>query len=547
MSLLFLFGGLLAAYYALHSLLAAEAAKTYLQKHLVPAPYYRLGFNLVFAVLLLPLGVLFSRLAPLALLVSPWPWLSWLGAAMVFLGIGLLWLALKQYNLREFAGTEQLAGTETAKEKDALRTGGLNAYVRHPIYSATLLLLWGLVAALPDAKYLLVASVTHLYVLIGARLEEQKLVRTFGAAYIAYRQEVPMLWPRLRWPRVLSLLPVLALPGCEAPAPPRTISPAIYHWKTAFAPTDYEWRVLDSLGIKTIYARFFDLDIEAGRDGIVPLAPIVVPAVPTVGIDIVPAIFITHRSMAHISVGELDTLAARAARKVVSLHARVSTASLREVQLDCDWTETTRERFFGFLSRMRHHLADSYGTAVTISATIRLHQFRHPEMTGVPPADRGMLMFYNMGSVGELAEPNSVLNLSEAQRYLRAKPYPIPLGLALPLFRWGVVYRDDRLMHLINDLGAEALADTARFEKVAAEQYQVNRNTFLDGYYLYQGDHLRLEGVDIDSLRRAAQLLQPLDWPSGLALAWYHLDSSTLSRFSVSELRSVQAALGMKH
>ena len=38
--------------------------------------------------------------------------------------------------------------------------------------------------------------VTRAYVLVGLRLEEQKLRVAFGPAYQAYQQRVPALWPR---------------------------------------------------------------------------------------------------------------------------------------------------------------------------------------------------------------------------------------------------------------------------------------------------------------------------------------------------------------
>jgi protein-S-isoprenylcysteine O-methyltransferase Ste14 len=36
---------------------------------------------------------------------------------------------------------------------------------------------------------------------VGARLEEKRLVQAYGAAYIEYQQKVPLLLPRLRKPR----------------------------------------------------------------------------------------------------------------------------------------------------------------------------------------------------------------------------------------------------------------------------------------------------------------------------------------------------------
>jgi len=106
-----------------------------------------------------------------------------------------------------------------------------------------------------------------------------------------------------------------------------------------------------------------------------------------------------------------------------------------------------------------------------------------------------MLMYYNMGEVRAWEESNSILNLEAAEPYLNGKAYPLPLDLALPLFRWGVVFREGKMIRLINNLSAEALADRTRFFPMTPDRYEVQKGTFLQGHYLYQGDFIRLEAV----------------------------------------------------
>ena len=66
-------------------------------------------------------------------------------------------------------------------------------FVRHPLYSCVIVLLW----ATPDmtADRLLLAASWSAWICIGALLEERDLVADFGDAYRRYQRQVPMLVP----------------------------------------------------------------------------------------------------------------------------------------------------------------------------------------------------------------------------------------------------------------------------------------------------------------------------------------------------------------
>lgn len=116
--------------------------------------------------------------------------------AMQVSGIGIIVVALSHYDLGRFAGTTQIRRRETDVDGEAaaerLHISGLHRWVRHPLYLGVFLVLWSRVT---DEFGLATAVWASIYLIVGAKLEEGRLVDIYGDAYAAYRQRVPMFFP----------------------------------------------------------------------------------------------------------------------------------------------------------------------------------------------------------------------------------------------------------------------------------------------------------------------------------------------------------------
>ncbi len=180
-------------YFVVHSLLASETIKAFGAKIFQPK-YYRLFFNLVALVTLLPVIFIFIKTESRVLIDLSF--LKFLGLGFSLAGLFFMVKALRSYDLGEFSGTAQL---QTGRDKiiGNLNTSGMNSYVRHPLYFATLLLIWGMFLIFPMDTVLVLVVITNLYLIIGTKLEENKLVNDFGDAYLNYQKQVPMLLPNI--------------------------------------------------------------------------------------------------------------------------------------------------------------------------------------------------------------------------------------------------------------------------------------------------------------------------------------------------------------
>ena len=179
---------------AAHSLLAGAGIKKTLGS--VFGCYLRLAYN-VFAAVHVTLvwfvgrGILFEDIQPFALPGS----LSGLMTGMLVLGVALIVVALRQYDLGRFSGLTQIRTHELADDSaqaEPLCTGGVHAYVRHPAYSGALLVVWGLAG---DEMGIATAVWVSCYLLVGTFLEERRLGVIYGEAYSVYRDKVPAFIP----------------------------------------------------------------------------------------------------------------------------------------------------------------------------------------------------------------------------------------------------------------------------------------------------------------------------------------------------------------
>lgn len=124
-----------------------------------------------------------------------WSIVRWLGVAVA---VWLFWLGARAFDGKRFFGLRQWrdwrAHRTTAPEE--FHTNGVLDMMRHPWYAGTLILL---VYCLPFTDVNLVwRGVFVLYTLMGAELEERKLLAEIGEPYREYRRRVPRFFPRLR-------------------------------------------------------------------------------------------------------------------------------------------------------------------------------------------------------------------------------------------------------------------------------------------------------------------------------------------------------------
>jgi protein-S-isoprenylcysteine O-methyltransferase Ste14 len=187
------------AYCTLHSAMISETATGFQKRRLGDSfRFYRLFFNSIAMLTLIPVLWYSHSLRQAA--IFRWEGV-WLVPQYLLLGCGILLVVAggRHYSLGQFVGISQLRGASSGglATGGGIDSSGVLGVVRHPWYTAVVLLLW---ARDLDMAALVGNGVLTVYIFVGTLLEERKLVHEFGDAYRSYQERVSMFVP-LKWIR----------------------------------------------------------------------------------------------------------------------------------------------------------------------------------------------------------------------------------------------------------------------------------------------------------------------------------------------------------
>ncbi len=358
------------------------------------------------------------------------------------------------------------------------------------------------------------------------------------------------------------------------------VKKGFYYWKTYF--DSYETgKMLDSMEVKKLYVKFFDVSYNE-LQGAVPLAElqggmsyfpyyedfksrerakitanrtkkdsikyaedpysfsfpeITIPD--SIKIEIIPTVFITNFTFEKLNKEQVSDLVKKVSVKLNSMIKRENADEhypkiFQEIQFDCDWSEKTKDKFFAFLAEFK-----KLNPQFKLSATIRLYQYKYYPKAGVPPVEKGMLMFYNLTSLQNPQAQNSILDIEEAKKYLTHQKYPLKLDFALPIFSWGLIFRGGQYVDIYRTLDSKQASELKFLKKVAENQFMSLADTVHQNFYLREGDNIRIEEVTENQLIESVKLLKDIANQDSITVTFFHLDRPLINKYGYETFEKI--------
>lgn len=316
----------------------------------------------------------------------------------------------------------------------------------------------------------------------------------------------------------------------------KNAGPSFYYWKTTLKFDTADATLAEEFQNQHFYLRYFDVDWSAGYASAVPTG--VVEITNAIGWEkkqVTPTVYITNRTFTQIKSEDIPLLASKVSRKIVQINQDLITnifdysfydrfpekieweerhdlidslkrewgKKITEIQIDCDWTLSTKDKYFQFLKVLQEKASD-----FNISCTLRLHQYRDRKTMGIPPVKKVMLMCYNTGDPKKMSESNAILDATVVKQYLKGKKYPLEIDLALPQFNWGAWYRGGVFQGLLRDLSPSTPGMESYLQKEQNNEYRVSQDTVIRQDFLREGDLIRMDGPTPEQMQETLKVLK---------------------------------------
>lgn len=250
---------------------------------------------------------------------------------------------------------------------------------------------------------------------------------------------------------ILLLVVTLALCSCNNSSKGVDDAvPSVYYWRTVFSLDSVESDFLKKYDVGRMYVRYFDVVVRDGK--VMPNATIKFEQPMPAGIEVVPTVFIMENCLSR----GMDGIAGQLVDRILQMNETHDITGVKEIQIDCDWTIRSQEKYYAFLNEVGAVLKEH---GMRLSATIRLHQL---SLTP-PPVDYGVLMMYNTGALGEKTDRNPILDYRDVYPYLKhLRRYDLPLCAAWPTYEWNLLYDNKQFKAIVYSAN---VSDTTIYHK----------------------------------------------------------------------------------
>ena len=202
--------------------------------------------------------------------------------------------------------------------------------------------------------------------------------------------------------------------------------------------------------------------------------------------DFIPVVYITNETMQNVDYSLVSDRILQGLKNY----------NFSELQIDCDWSNLSQSNYFKLLLDLKTKLNK------TLSATIRLHQIKYYQKTGIPPVDYGVLMYYNMSNISDINTKNSILDNEIAKKYhYNFNTYKLKLKLALPLYSQAIQFRQNKALSIFE--GIEKKDFDSNFEHISPNIYKTLNSSYFMGRYIYKDDIFRFEDSSENEIKIA--------------------------------------------
>ena len=370
------------------------------------------------------------------------------------------------------------------------------------------------------------------------------------------------------------LFVVLSSGSCEKEHETEVIRSFCY-WKTDLSFDKEDDSIIKDMKVRHLYVRFFDVDWNPFSKEPLPVATIRDIRLNESNPEITPSVFITNEVVLKSDKKQLDSLAIQITKRIQQIGNKMNEikaesiaykivypqnynnkkdfkqlnydsvksvelaklkVDFKEILLDCDWSEKSKENYFYLLQKIKKEIPTS-----NLTATIRLWQYKYAEKSGIPPVDKGLLMCYNVSKPEDFQTKNSIGTSDELAQYITHNQYKLKLDIALPLYSWAVVFRGNKFKGILSDY-EQLINDTIKLKKSTSDKYILQDDILIGQTYLRNGDEIRIEKISDDELDKMISIIKDkIQIDNQTRVTFFSFDKKYINDYGTQNISSYYA------
>jgi len=370
------------------------------------------------------------------------------------------------------------------------------------------------------------------------------------------------------------LFVVLSSGSCEKEHETEVIRSFCY-WKTDLSFDKEDDSIIKDMKVRHLYVRFFDVDWNPFSKEPLPVATIRDIRLNESNPEITPSVFITNEVVLKSDKKQLDSLAIQITKRIQQIGNKMNEikaesiaykivypqnynnkkdfkqlnydsvksvelaklkVDFKEILLDCDWSEKSKENYFYLLQKIKKEIPTS-----NLTATIRLWQYKYAEKSGIPPVDKGLLMCYNVSKPEDFQTKNSIGTSDELAQYITHNQYKLKLDIALPLYSWAVVFRGNKFKGILSDY-EQLINDTIKLKKSTSDKYILQDDILIGQTYLRNGDEIRIEKISDDELDKMISIIKDkIQIDNRTRVTFFSFDKKYINDYGTQNISSYYA------
>jgi len=334
--------------------------------------------------------------------------------------------------------------------------------------------------------------------------------------------------------KTIFIVLLITLFSCENSNKVEQVERSFYFWKNDSNLYERDVKRLTDLNVSKLHVKYFEIDYNDAM-GNFPFAKnkrISYELNAMQNVSIIPTVYIKNEIFKFNTEKTLDELADNIVFLIDKYNKELFEAVTisQEIQIDCDWTATTKDKYFYLLQKIKEI------SKKEVSCTLRLYPYKYPEKMGVPPVDKVTLMCYNLIKPLSEKDKNSILDLEELKLYLdKKRSYPKHIDIALPIYFWSHLYQGNAFSGVIPLHSKDMVGFTKQLRPM---WHEVTKDTVIDyNIYLRKGDKIKCETVSAAMLNETISLIKKnVSLDETLTVSLFHIDHHVLNQFSDEEL-----------